>query len=492
MKCMNEAIKKANQYIKDNKDKVNTRYRHHYHLMGQIGWINDPNGFSLYQNDYHLFYQYHPYSSSWGPMHWGHATSKDLIEWQHLDIALGPLGITSEEGNPFSGSAITVKDKHYLMYTENWPYRQIQNIASSIDGVQYHRESKEGVITSENLKQEDSKVDFRDPKIIEKDGVFYALIANRAKDQSGQILLYKSKNLLDWSYVNSILKSHNKIGEMWECPDLFSLDEKDILLVSPQYMKTQNNDFSNLHSSIYMIGAMDYEIGAYKCEYCREIDAGLDFYAPQTMIDQEGRRIMIAWMGMWERSMPTNQLNHKWAGSMTLPRILEMKDGKLVQKPIDSIETYRKNHERQELVVSGQVDTNMVASVAELDISVVHIDALSFSISLFKGEKEETKVTYLVKEELLVFDRSMSGHSIVGNLEHEENSNKRQTKVALINERLDLRIFLDKSSVEIFIQGGSKTMTSLVYPKEDSIGLSLSSNQGSSTFIINKWDLEVT
>jgi beta-fructofuranosidase len=487
---MKSYIEKANQYIAENQHIVNDIYRHKYHLMGPLGWINDPNGFSIYNDEFHLFFQYHPYSAKWGPMHWGHATSKDLIHWEHKHTALGPIGDGIEGGAPFSGCAISQGDKHILMYTENWPKRQVQSIAVSSDGITYIPYENNPVISSNHLPKGAKKEDFRDPKIWKKGDMFYAIISSRANDLSGQILLYKSNDLFEWEYVNSICQSNNKLGKMWECPDLFSCEDKDILIVSPQFMEKQEDRFSNVHASLYMIGKLDDIKEKYTYETFDEIDHGFDFYAPQTILDKQNRRIMIAWMGMWERNMPTDDLKHNWAGAMTLPRILELRDNKIIQRPIDEMINYRLNEDSLHEIIKGEKQTHIKGKVLEITLEIENIDAKQFGIKLFKSENEETVITYDVITSKVIFDRTRSGYLIQGNTAKEDNSNIRKTNVDLRNNTLKLHIFLDKSSIEVFIQDGLRTMTALVYPKEHSEGISLFSSGGYAKFDLKKWNIK--
>lgn len=484
---MRDKLDKANLFVETNKQIVDKTYRHKFHLMGEVGWINDPNGFSVFNDEYHLFYQYHPFTSKWGPMYWGHAKSKDLITWEHLPIALAPLEDGTEGGAAFSGSALQYNNEHILMYTENWNKKQIQSIAKSVDGINYTRIADNPVISSKDLPKNASEIDFRDPKIWIKDSIFYSLISSRNIDSSGQLLLYKSSDCRNWDYISTVNKSDNRIGKMWECPDLFSLNNKDVLILSPQYLSTEGNKYSNTHSSIYMLG--DFKDNKYIHSKMDEIDSGLDFYAPQTILDKKGRRIMISWMAMWERNMPTDDLGHNWAGAMTLPRELLVKEENLIQKPISEIEDYRLDLEEMHQEISKELDTKLVGDVCELDITINKITASEFGIKLFKGDKEETILSYSVVDSTLTFDRSNSGWIIEGNKERESSSNIRKVEVPLINGEIKLRVFLDKSSVEVFIQEGLKTMTALVYPKKKSKGIFIFANNGRATFKIKKWNL---
>ena len=247
-------LQQANDYIKNNINKVDNTYRQKYHIMPQIGWMNDPNGFIYYKGEYHLFYQYHPYSAVWGPMHWAHTKSSDLINWSNLDVAIAPDENYDMSGC-FSGSAIEKDGKMYIMYTghqdpggfEN--LRQVQCIAISEDGVNFEKYKNNPVIDTNQLPSDTIIQDFRDPKVFEKNGKYYSVIGSRYKDDCGQILLYSSSDLLDWKYEGVIARSNGQFAKMWECPDLFELNGKDVLIMSPQFLEPRGNEYWNRHSN---------------------------------------------------------------------------------------------------------------------------------------------------------------------------------------------------------------------------------------------------
>ena len=172
-------VERANRFIEENKHLVNTQYKPEEHFSAEIGWINDPNGFVYFRGEYHLFYQFYPYDSVWGPMHWGHAKSKDLITWEHLPVALAPDQDYDRNGC-FSGSAIVKDDRLWLMYTghieEETGVRQVQNMAFSDDGIHFEKIEQNPVATGADLPDELIAADFRDPKLFEKDGRYYSVV----------------------------------------------------------------------------------------------------------------------------------------------------------------------------------------------------------------------------------------------------------------------------------------------------------------------------
>ena len=184
-------VEDANLFIEKNKHLVNTQYKPEEHFTAEIGWINDPNGFVYFRGEYHLFYQFYPYDSAWGPMHWGHAKSKDLIHWEHLPVALAPDQDYDRSGC-FSGSAIVKDDRLWIMYTghidEEGSIRQLQNIAYSDDGIHFTKILENPVLTGADLPEELIVSEFRDPKLFEKDGRYYSVVASKHKDNVGCVV----------------------------------------------------------------------------------------------------------------------------------------------------------------------------------------------------------------------------------------------------------------------------------------------------------------
>ena len=289
-----EKLKQSQNYIDSIKDEIkNKPYRQGYHFMAPTGWINDPNGLSFYNGEYHLFYQYNPYSGEWQSMHWGHAVSKDLVNWRHLPVALAPSEFydNDDKGGCFSGSAVDDNGVLTLMYTgtvnEGETSIQTQCIATSNDGINFEKYENNPVIAK---YPKDGSMDFRDPKVWRENDAWYVVIGS-SKDNDGKALLYKSDDLRNWEYVGVLAESNGEFGYMWECPDFFKLDDKYVLIISP--MGVENRKV------IYFVGDMDYNTGKFTYETEGEIDLGFDYYAPQTLLDDKNRRIMIGWQNSW-------------------------------------------------------------------------------------------------------------------------------------------------------------------------------------------------
>uniref|UniRef100_UPI00403F60D9 glycoside hydrolase family 32 protein n=1 Tax=Candidatus Enterococcus willemsii TaxID=1857215 RepID=UPI00403F60D9 len=459
-------VDKANFFIENNKNKVDEKYRHHYHVMAPIGWVNDPNGFVYFQGEYHLFYQYYPYDSCWGPMHWGHTKSRDLIHWEELPVALAPDKPYDKDGC-FSGSAIEKDGKLYLMYTghveKNDRTYQTQCIAFSEDGIHFEKLCQNPVIDEKILNTNGTIHDFRDPKVFLRNEKYYSVVASKNEEDKGRILLFESKDMLNWSFTSILLEGDATQGIMWECPDLFHLDGKDVLIMSPIQIPKKGDEYHNISSTVAFIGLVNWETGKFSVENYHEIDFGFDFYAPQTLEDNQSRRIMIAWMQMWDRTLPTHDLAHGWAGAMILPRELSVKDNQLIQKPItfvyDSLNITQALHA---LTVSSNTITfdNSVGDNMYMRLLIDMTEADELTIQLAKVGESSLQMHYDCQTQKFILNREKIGYKLEGR--EQEVLVQRQTQVSLIDGQLEVELFRDTSSVEIFLNK-QKTMSTTFY-----------------------------
>ncbi|MCM2139543.1 glycoside hydrolase family 32 protein [Vagococcus fluvialis] len=456
------SLTKANEFILNNKKTVNPMFRNQYHLMGPIGWINDPNGFVYFRGEYHLFYQFYPYDSVWGPMHWGHAKSKDLIHWEDLPVALAPSEDYDIDGC-FSGTALVKDDKLYLFYTghvENETLkREVQCMAVSDDGIHFEKSMNNPLVDETHIENIASPEDFRDPKVFAREDVYFMLVASQTADSRGQILMFRSKNLKDWFFYSVLLEGNSTQGIMWECPDLFQLNGKDVLIMSPIQMPKEDHKYANRSSTVAFIGKINWETGKMHVDNYHEIDSGLDFYAPQTVINGQGERYLTAWMQMWDRNMPTNDLKHGWAGSMTLPRKLSIKNNKLIQQPVkfSKEQLISKRKLVDVLVNDSRAVVEPIKKANRINLEVDLSKGELFTIHYGKNEENYFEISYNVLDSLLTISRELIGQPITG--AEKPNLNKRSAYVPLNKGKLGLDLYGDTSSIELFTHDGQTLST---------------------------------
>ena len=443
-------------------------WRQKYHIQGIVGLINDPNGFSQFKGKYHMFYQWNPLGTNHKNKTWAHSVSDDLLHWKRLKTALRPDTWYSKDG-VYSGSAIVDDEKLYLFYTGNVKDAEgnresYQCLAVSSDGENFERWEPSIVNQPDGYTRH-----IRDPKIWKKDGKFYAVIGIQSEDLEGKAVLYSSENIKDWKFEGEIAgANHGKIkdfGFMWECPDYFQLKDektgeiKDLLIFSPQGLEPEGDLYNNKYQTGYLFGKLDYEKPEFEIlSDFVEIDRGHDFYAPQSMEDDKGRRLIVGWMGIpEEEDFPT--VKNEWLHCLTLPRELKVIDGKLYQVPIKEMESIRGEKIEFSGKVAGEVK---VGTGATYELKVKFKDFNSdFGLKLRTGKSSETVLKFDYKDKKFVLDRTKG-----------EQPDKRLRKVYLgdISE-LELTIFVDNSSVEVFINGGQEVFSSRIFPEKDADGI---------------------
>lgn len=465
-------LKRAQRELDSRRETINPRYKPGYHLSVPAGWHNDPNGFGYFGGKAHLFYQFHPYDSVWGPMHWGHWTSDDLVHWQDKPVAMAPDQPFDDCGC-FSGTSIEKDGKMYLMYTgvqtapEGKCY-QHQCIAESADGVHFEKWAENPVIDRFMLPEGASVHEFRDPKV-EKTAEGYRVILASQGENGGQLLTFTSKDLRRWAYAGVYA---DRLGDMSECPDVFELDGKTVLIVS----EIGSDPVLYGSPQVTLCASGREEDGKFCAEQAlRLVDCGLDFYAPQTMLTPDGRRVLIGWALSWGHVMPTHTLGHGWAGMMTLPRECTLdENGILCQKPIRELKNLRIHEEHVENVAVKQKTTlpQLGGKQREFTLSIDMKNAGSVSLNLLETGDERFAVTYDRASETLRVDRSQCGYPLTADLSPEKKP-WCEAKVPLKDGKLDLHIFADVSIVEIYADEGRAVMSSLAFPKGEAYGASV-------------------
>ena len=490
---ISEALQRAREFEAQYGPHIPGSERPAFHATPTIGWMNDPNGFSIYRGEYHLFYQYHPYSNEWGPMHWGHLKTCDFLRWERLPIALAPDQDYDSAGC-FSGGAVELPDgRQLLMYTgvrrghnADGYLRDIQTQCLAIgDGLNYEKLRDNPVLDGESLPQGGSTIDFRDPKVWrDPDGAFYAVVGNRTADGSGAILLYRWIENSKWEFVRTLDASHNQYGKMWECPDFFPLDGKQVLITSPQEMSPIGLEFHAGNGTVCLIGEYSPD-GGFARQNIQAIDYGLDFYAPQTVETPDGRRIMIAWMQNWD-TVNAKPYNCRWFGQMALPRELSVKNGRLIQNPVRELEAYWSQRvAHQNIPVSGEINlTGIQGRVLDMTVTIrpTGPDLYRwFRIRVAKDGQHETIIRYRPDQDTLKLDRIRSGlpHDIV------------HTRSFLVRPRdgeIKLRIILDRFSVEVFVNDGEQAASAVIYTRQSADAITFEAG-GSALINVEKYDL---
>lgn len=429
--------KKADLFIRENLNKKSNKMQPTYHFEPKIGWINDPNGLIFYKDKYHIFYQYYPYDTVWGPMHWGHAVSDDLIKFTHLPVALAPDN--KLETGCFSGGAIeNPKTKELvLFYTRHFVdgevCRQTQMIATSKDGLNF-KKSKYPVIGEELLPKGSSRKDFRDPNPVYVDGAYYVFIGSADENNKGQLLIYRSPDLKKFELFMTL--KHRYFGAMLECPDFFTLDGKDVFIFSAYGI--DEKDFKG-SATMYFVGKLDFEKRTFDIECVETLEKSIEFYAPQTLFDNRNRRILLAWNEGWKPEYYLHKNNYCSNGSFTFPRVLRLKNNRIYSSPIPEIENYY--GDKIDYKQGGEVAKSQIVKLKLVNEGSLRISDPNFAESFFEIGVKDNRV-YL--------------------LNNTENKNK-ITESCSKCEKFDMTMLLDTTSVELFINDGYEVISSRIF-----------------------------
>lgn len=426
--------------------------RPQYHFQPLANWMNDPNGLIHWQGQYHLFYQHNPNGPQWAQMHWGHAVSPDLVHWRHLPMALAPTPGGPDKDGVFSGCAIDHDGVPTLVYTGVNP--QVQCLATSQDMIHWckHRANPVLAAPPEGIPPKD----FRDPFLWREANAWYAAIGSSTANDLGIVLLYRTQNLLDWEYVGPLAQGESdETGRVWECPNFLSFGERHALIISP----------IPLGRAIYLSGV--YQDHVLQVEGTHELDPGGALYAPQVMVDAQGRHVLFGWL--WERRDNEAQVEAGWAGVQSLPRILNMgDDGKLTYRPAPEVRQLRGDgwHGAD---IALQADVPWTCPLGGDTIEIVARfgmgGASRIALELRRAEdgSEVTTVACERDQQRLSVDtsRSSSDTSALGD--------RYQVQLEA-DDTLTLRLFLDRSVLELFADDRA-CLSSRIYPHPESLGL---------------------
>jgi len=458
-------------------------FRPFYHFTPQANWINDPNGLVYYRGEYHLFYQYHPDSSVWGPMHWGHAVSKDLMNWKELPVALYP----DENGTIFSGSAVIDwkntagfgEEAMVAVFTHDQKDRQVQSLAYSTDcGRTWTKYAGNPV-----LLPPDGLRDFRDPKVFwyAENGQAHWVMVLAAYNA---VRFFTSPDLIHWTPASIFGEVHGAHEGVWETPDIFKLlvvgtgESRWVLTAGIGHGGPGGNSGMQ-----YFVGQFDGQ--AFTSENPEETilwaDFGADYYAAQSWSDEPaGRRLMIGWQNNWQyaRVIPTTT----WRGVFSLPREVLLKktlEGiRLFQQPAAEVLSQRGEHcsFHDVIVVPG---TNLLGHLHgdTFEISAVfqtNAQAECFGFRLRVGDGEQTTVGYIMTDQAVFVDRLHSGQT---NFE-KGFARIHSARMEPVDGIVHLQIFLDRSCIEVFGNDGEVTIADIIFPAEQSQGIELFSRGG--------------
>jgi len=415
------------------------KWRQHLHIEPPEGWMNDPNGLCFFDGFYHVYFQYSPGTPNGESVRrWGHYVSPDLLSWKYKGVVLD-ADIPEDKDGVFSGSAVAFDDHVEFFYTgnvlEEGNYDHILNgrganviFTSSTDG---SKMSPKKVLLRNPDYPSFCSCHVRDPKVWIENGLYKMVLGARTKDGEGCVLLYEGKDVDSLSYKGSL--SAPGMGYMWECPDMFEIGGKKFLGFCPQGIPQSEYKYQNIFQSGY------FTVNGDVLSDFEEFDHGFDFYAPQTFVAPDGRRILIGWMGIGDSSYTNPTVESGWQHCLTLPRELSLDgDGKIVQKPIRELDSIRRSCK----TVEGEV-----------------WEGLPFEVDCSDFAPE---VSVEISGAVISWNKD---HGVLElHFTNEEGCGRNSRKI-LLSGLYELRIIADASSLEIYVNGGRYVMSTRFYPQ---------------------------
>ena len=436
-------------------------YRQKYHVQPVTGLSSDPNGFAFFEGKWHLFYQWCPWGAVHGLKYWYHAVSPDLVSWENCGVGIYPDTFYDNKGC-HSGSAFAYGDDMYFFYTgnhrdENW-VRTPFTCAARMD--------EEGRLVKLDKPLFGPRADYaehqRDPKIIyvPEKKKYYIFIGAQTLDKKGTALIYESEELLQgWRFAGQLhVPGYEDFGGMWECPCIVNISGKDVLIFSPQYTTLPGRGNSTNHN-VYFIGHMDYDTLTFTPEGDYQyLDYGFDFYAAQCAanVADPDKAVLVAWIGLPDNHYPTEE--EDWEGSMSLPRELRIRDGKLVQTPVEGLAALRTG----EAAADGTLP-----DICELEIAFSGGNA---DLALFTRADGSGGVTLRYDEAAGVLTVDRRG------MDKRFNEKVFEVLEVPVDGLRNIHAFIDRSSLELYINDGERTFTTHIYPTEREHGYTISDN----------------
>ena len=442
------------------------QWHNKFHLEMPKGLVNDPNGLCYHQGKYQIFFQWNPFGCEHKHKHWAYTQTTDFINYTKPQIALAPIDKFDKDGC-YSGSARNKNNKLEIIYTAN--LKDEQNIRYPRQVLV--KQNDDGEFIKEKIiidtVPEGYTTHFRDPYIFAKNNRSFIILGAQRENLTGCALIYEEIDE-NWIFRGELKTQLTDFGYMWECPNLFTIDDKDILVFCPQGLKAQKYQYQNLYQAGYLIGQFNPDTLEFTHGEFHEFDMGFDFYAPQVLV-HENRHILIGWVGMPDKLQDYPTINDGWVHSLTLPRELILKNDKLYQRPISEL-----NELNQNTTTKINTDKISLSTNKKLEISIPLKD-----ISSWQG-----KLKFNDEYILLTYDKNTSVFTIDRNQLKLGGKGIRQFLVKAQDE-LNLSVYIDNSIIELYLQDGKYYATFCYYPTENTPDIYLIQNTDNKTTLTN-------
>ncbi|MBR1859349.1 MAG: glycoside hydrolase family 32 protein [Selenomonadaceae bacterium] len=433
----------------------NHHWHNYFHLEMPFGLINDPNGLTKLGDTYHIFFQWNPLGVVHKNKCWAHTTTKDFINYTTPELALWPTDVHDKDGC-YSGCGLVENNSVRVLYTCN--SKDPNNIRTSAQRfgtlISDGHVEKDEIIVPDN--PEGYTAHFRDPNLFVKKGVRYFVIGVQRKNETGTALIYREDGENQWTNLGELKTDYKDFGYMWECPGLVNFGDYEALIFSPQGLEAEAFQYQNIFQAGYIAGRLSLDSMEMMHGKFQELDKGFDFYAPQVFNDQnDERRILLGWMGMPDKDdeYPTGDLG--WKFSLTMPRVLTLKQGHIFSQPAEELQALRKTSIDINKDNADSIKTPLsAASEAIIKIKLGKAKKITFTLNY--GD-ESTDIYYDKTLQTVTIDRSAMKLGGRG----------RRTFKLYADDTLNLQLFVDRTAIEAFFQDGEEAASFFVFPQND-------------------------
>lgn len=440
-------------------------HRPTYHFLPPSNWMNDPNGLIHWQGQYHLFYQHNPGAPIWGNMHWGHASSPDLIHWTDLPIALAPTVGGADEAGVFSGCAVNNQGVPTIMYTGTRGEHceiQTQCLATGSDDMLTWEKYAGNPVLAEmpSITQQDR--DFRDPFVWREDDAWYMVLGSRIVGKGGAVLLYRSQDLRTWDYLHPLLTDNGQNPHgIWECPNFFKLGDYWVLIVSG-HLGSETGEVG------YFTGT--FENQQFTPLYQGVLDRGC-LYAPLTFLNDQNQRLLFGWIREWRTN--DEMLAAGWSGVQSIPRLLSLDNQhRLLMTPVPALNNQRRDSlSLTPKALSAQLETAAISGRALDIVGEFTLDANGTCALRVLGAPDASEYLEIAYD---AAQQQLTVRPVMANMDdHLLGARRDMPHTLAANETLQLRILVDGSVIEV-IANERTSITSRFYATQDNSQLQYS------------------
>lgn len=463
-----------------------SKWKQVYHVQPPFGFLGAPTGFNYVNGIYHLFYEWSPDSSlteTPDSKYIYHATSKDLVTFRSEGVKVRPDSLYDSE-NIFGGSLSKVFNEISYFYTGE-RLKSDELITAQLGGYM-NTDGKIQKYASPLVRNNAPGYTeyFRNPYVTVIDREVVMFIGTMNREEFGRVLIYRGPSVENLKFDGELDTGYKVFGHLWEQPEFFDLDMDSVFIFNVRGLDKFDTHFWNIYQSGYMIGDFERRGNYFIHDEFYEFDGGFDFYRPATAVDEDGNRVLIAWMAAEESAYPLaaeGTLN-----AMTIPRILSIDEDRIRQLPHPNLEKMR----GEAITAEGyfrEYPTKLTAfygEVYELIIDILENNASTLHIYMRKNTRHETKLVYDSEQRILTLDRTFSGEEI-------QNVDGLKRRIKLEENLQNLRIYMDRSSIEVFINDGKYTMTARIFPSDKAEGLEMVTEFGDCRVQLTQYPLEV-